>query len=672
VTAAIGIKRLAFAVAALFALGLGLLFSLSFFMPADKVREAVRAEIRAVTGLDPVLRGDASVSLFPKSAVRFEDVRLAGNSTGKPALTAEHVIARLRFFPLLIGRIEIADVLLVRPTITIIFNSDRSSNWSSHVEALARHLQAELKRTTSFSEIRIEDGDIILRDEAYKIVETLSNVDFSLAWPSISRSFAATGRFSWHDEAIDTTVSLTDFLAALRGDRSGLKMRLSGAPFNFAFDGYLSYRPTLRMEGALAADSASFRDTLHWIGHRPLPGGGFGRFTLKAQTNVTGTTIGLSGVHVELDGNIGEGVITFAKDSRQTVQGTLAADLLDLTPYVSTVRLLASGERGWDRKAIELDGFEGVDVDLRLSAARVNVANAKLGRTAVAANLRDNQLTVAIAESQAFGGAIKGTFGLAKSQAGADFKAQLQFTDVDLDQTLGEMFGIRRLEGKGNIGIAVESTGGSVYDLTQALNGTASLTSRKGALTGINVEQALKRMERSPLSRGGGDFRTGKTAYDSLAVNLKILDGMANVENIQIDGPNLRIQLAGSASIPDRDLDLRGTASLISNAPGGGAVPAIGFELPFMVQGAWDDPLTLLDAHSLIERSGAAQPLLDALRRHGAPDAVRQAIDRLLPGAARRPAAAPAEENPPASARKPAETQYAPAAAGSASTSEPK
>ena len=55
----------------------------------------------------------------------------------------------------------------------------------------------------------------------------LSNVELSLAWPSISKSFAATGRFVWHDEPIDATFSFTDFVAALRGDRSGLKVRLA-------------------------------------------------------------------------------------------------------------------------------------------------------------------------------------------------------------------------------------------------------------------------------------------------------------------------------------------------------------------------------------------------------------------------------------------------------------
>src|SRR5215475_3702290 len=418
---------------------------LPFLMPADAVRKAVQAEIRAVTGLDPVLRGEASVSLFPAGKVSFDDVILGDNRTGAPALAAEHMVARLRFFPLLVGRIEIADVSLVRPTIAVVFNTDRSSNWSGHIQTLAQNLKAGAGRSASFSEIRIADGTVILRDEAYEIVETISNLEMALAWPPISRSFAATGRFVWHDEPVDATISLTDFAAALEGDRSGLKLRLAGPPFKFAFDGYISYRPTLKMEGTVAADAASLRETLRWTGQQLPPGGGF---ALKAQTNVVGGTIALSGVNIELDGNTGEGVLTF--DGRQSLQGTLAAEGLDLTPYVSTVRLLSSSERGWDTKPIALDGLEGVQLDLRLSAARVNVANAKLGRTAVAANLRDGNLAVAIGESQAFGGVVRGTFGLAKSPAGADFKAQLQFSDIDLEQCLGDMFGIRRLEGKGN------------------------------------------------------------------------------------------------------------------------------------------------------------------------------------------------------------------------------
>jgi AsmA protein len=103
---------------------------------------------------------------------------------------------------------------------------------------------------------------------------------------------------------------------------------------------------------------------------------------------------------------------------------------------------------------LALDGLNSIDADLRLSAARVSLGNIKFGRTAVTANLRGGNLTIAVGESQAFGGVMKGSFGLANSPGGADLKAQLQFSDVDLDQSLGELIGVRRIEGKGDIAFA--------------------------------------------------------------------------------------------------------------------------------------------------------------------------------------------------------------------------
>src|SRR5215470_16196884 len=149
-------------------------------------------------------------------------------------------------------------------------------------------------------------------------------------------------------------------------------------------------------------------------------GSGFGRFALKAQTSTADGNLALSSVHVELDGNAAEGVLTFAGDGKKAVQGTLAADALDLSPYVSTVRLLAGSTRDWDWRPVALDGLTSVELDLRLSARQVTIANAKLDRTAVAATLRGGKLNITVGESQAFGGVIKGSLGIAKSEVGAD------------------------------------------------------------------------------------------------------------------------------------------------------------------------------------------------------------------------------------------------------------
>jgi len=622
-----GIKRLGLAFAAVFAVGLSALLTLSLLIPADAVHERVKEQIRAVTGLDPVLSGDVAVSLFPTGSVRFNNVSLSDPRTGTSALTTEQLVVQLRFFPFLTGRIEIADVTLVRPIITVGFASGGSSNWSGHVDTLARALQPSPDRVRSFSEIRISEGTVLLHDHTDKIVETLTNVEFALAWPSISKTFAATGRFVWHDQQIDATLSLTDFVAALTGDRTGLKLRLSGAPFKLAYDGYLSHRPTLRMEGTLSADTASLREALRWSSNWTSPAGGFGRFTLKAQTNIVGHTISLAGVNIELDGNVGEGVLTFGGDRRQLLQGTLAAEALDLTPYLSTLRLLIDND--WSRQPITLSGLTGVDLDLRLSAGRVTLGKVKLGRTAVAANLLGGDLTVAVGESQAFGGVANGTFGLTPAGTGSALKAQMRLSDIDLDQGLAELFGMRRLEGKGTLAFNLDSVGGSVYELTQGLNGTVTLSGRKGTIAGINAEQLLKRLERNPLD-GRGDFRSGKTPYDTLTVDLRVTNGIANVEEMRLDAPTLRLALMGSASVPARRLNLKGSAGLTS-----GRDAAASFELPFVITGPWDNPSIGPDTQVLLNRSSTVPPLIDAIRsrfrRNAAPGGAATPTDGAEP-----------------------------------------
>ena len=639
---ATGLKRLAIAVSAVVAAVFVALIALTILIPAATVRDAVAREIHAVTGLDPVLRGDVSVSLFPSGTVRFHNVLLGDDRTGEPAVVADELTARLRYFPLLAGRVEIADVTLVRPTITVTFLPGGQSNWSGLIQSLARALEPNPGRTASFSEIGIHDGAVVVhRQKAGKdVTERLDGVEFQLAWPSITRSFGANGRFVWHDEPIEASLTLGDFLAALTGERSGVKLRLSGAPVKVAFDGATSDQPTFQVAGTLSVESPSLRDALRWTDTNELPFGGFGRFALRAQSSIGGGMVSLSGVNVELDGNAAEGVITLSTDHR-TVQGTLAADALDLTPYVSGVHLLAANERSWDQLPIALEGLADFDLDLRLSAASIKIANAQLGRTAIAANMRNGKLDVTVGESQAFGGIARGSLGVASADGGVAVTSHLQFADVELESCLGQVFGVRKLEGRGNLALDIEGSGASVLAVTSTLNGTASLTAHDGAIAGINVEQLLRRLERRPLS-GNGDFRTGRTPFDKFALNLKIEQGEVSVNDVHLDGPAVRLTVGGQVSVPTRDLDLKGVATLVSSAT------ANEFDLPFVVQGQWDDPIMLPDAQSLIRRSGAAAPLLEAIKARNAGAAVRSVIDRLMaaPAVSSAPAPPPPAKSP--------------------------
>src|SRR3979409_1153168 len=614
-TMAQGMKRLGTPIAALLGLALVGLIGTSWFLNRDALRQAVEAQIRAVTGLDLVVKGSIDVSVFPGSYVSFHDVGLRGGGTVEPALAVDVLTANCGLLPLLMRRFEIADVMMLRPHIHVLRDAHGESNWTPFIETIARTMKPGADNQVSFSEIRIQDGVLNYEDAANRVSETLGDIDLSLAWPSISRSFAPTGQFDWRGERVDGSTSISDFVAALYGGRSGVKARLASAPFKLAFDGAVANRTSAMMEGTLTIDSPSLRNALRWTGQAQPAAGGFGRFALKARANVVGASIALTNVNVELDGNVAEGVMTYANNGRQTLQATLAAGALDFTPYISTFRLLASGARDWNRQLFDLNSLSSTDLDMRLSAARVTVGSTRLGRTAFGANLRGGALALSVGEAQMYGGIAKGSFGIARSDAVADVKAQFSFTDVDLQSCASELFGVSRLSGRGNLNVSLVASGASPFGLAQSLDGTATLTGHDGAISDFNVEQLLKRLELRPLS-GSGNFRSGKTPYDTLTIAVKFADGIATAEDVRVEGPAARITLTGTASVPSREYDLKGVASLTAASSGGNA-----FDLPFVVQGPWDDPLVFPDPDILIRRSPGAAQLLESVKDRKTRDA---------------------------------------------------
>jgi len=131
-----------------------------------------------------------------------------------------------------------------------------------------------------------------------------------------------------------------------------------------------------------------------------------------------------------------------------------------------------------------------------------------------------------------------------------------------------------------------------------------------------------------------------------MTVAVKFKEGIASADDVRIEGPATRVTLSGTTSVPTREFDLKGTASLTT---AGNGPP--GFELPFVIQGPWDDPLVFPDPDSLLRRSQASAPLLDAVKDQKTRDAVRSVIERFT-GGGFRPQANPAQ---PAPASAPAE-----------------
>ena len=599
------LKRLTAGALAIVALAAGGLFIAPYFVSDQEARIAAMRALRSATGVEPQIAGSVSFTLLPVPAVLIEEVRLDDGK--RPAFLADALRANVRLLPLLYGRVEIASLTFERPHLTV-----NVADGGALVVGLPLR-PAGAQEKTDPPEIRFVDGTVHFKNGNSDRTEPLSDVDAALAWSG--SGVTATGSFRWREQTASVSLSVNDLAMLERGNRSGFRLRLEADGAKFGFDGGIAYRNGIQADGVIAAEAESLRSVIsHLAPAPPVTRGGFGPFKLKAQAAVAANSLALSGLTIEIDGNRAEGGLTLKQAGQGTVvQATLASDSADFTPYSGGFAMTGEDGSDWSREPIDLAGIEAFDLDVRFSAARVVVRKTVLSRVAATATIRNGALTVSVGDSQFHGGVLRGRAMLGRDTNGdTSVKIDGNVANFDLAPGFSALTNIQRLEGKGTLALALEGRGPHMHAITRGLTGTATLTAAGGALTGINIERVLRRLERNPLS-GATDFTGGRTAFDRLNAKLRVTDGTARVEDAQVESAQVQVRLSGEASVVYRDLDLRGTAVLMR--PGSAANSAQPFELGFLVRGPWDRPYLMPDPAALIRRSGAVAPFYEAPRR---------------------------------------------------------
>lgn len=596
-------------------------------LPAETVRRTVVGELSQRLGVPITIRGDITVSVLPQLSVRLGDV-VFGDDEGsavEPPARAEAVVGALRLFPLLTGTVSISDYTVHRPRISVRVAADGASNWDKAFERLR---EATRQRRAGLTDFRIADGTAVVDDAKAGRID-ITGIDFAVSWPGRDRQANVSGKLTVKDEPVEINAIIASPHALFVAEPTGLKMRFASAPLRGGFEGTLTNGDTVTAAGALTMEGPSLRSLLRWLGQNPGIGPSFGPYALKGQVEVLPNSLAFTKVNAELDGNVANGALTISfEGTRPLVRGTLDAGRVVATTYFRDLHLAPEGSQGWSRRPIDLSAIASTDLDLRVSARELAIGSAHFGRSAAAVNARNGRLTVTLGEAQAYGGVLSGALIVSPAGQDMDVKASLTVQRAQLGLGLGEWFGFRRLDGIANVQIGIEARGDSMAALARTAGGQITLTAIEGAVHGFNAEAILRRLERRPLSAAGADARSGRTPYERIAANVRIVGGVATTTDMVLDGQVVRVNLEGTAQLPSRELDMRGIATL-KRTPSAAARPGEGnFELPFVVQGSWDDPFILPDPQILIRRSGAAAPLRDITRDRDALRAVLDAINR--------------------------------------------
>ncbi len=570
-------------------------------------RNEIIAQIRHMTGLVAVSQGHAVFVVLPEPHISIDKIRFADPS-GALRIDADYFKGYLRVSALLRGRLEVASATLVSPKMVIDLDGSQLPSDS----AIGRAASAKPSTSEAISADEARLGVVSLVDGAARVTNRRADVDVlidhinvTLDWRKLGSPASIVGAARFQGESADIAAVVERPTALLRGEQSALRLKINGPALSLLAEGNVASAPKAQFEGRVAASAPSLRALVETGGYfveLPAP---FENFALNSEARIEASNASFSSLRLELDGNEYEGALAVTMgESKPVVSGTLASSELSLRPFLDHLSPARGRDGQWSHDPF-VDAENFPDFDLRVSAARLILPGLELDDAAFSLMKQRQRLDIALIDAKADQGSVKGRASFARSSAGLEMRASAAVSGVEAATFWSNPVGSWRILGVTAATGNVAGAGASMNELMRSLDGRAQVALSAGEIGGVNLDQALRWIEKRPLGLAD-NIRYGGTAFDSLGFGMRIAHGLAEIEDGTMRSRNVQLDFGGGVDLGERALNIHATATASRAEDKAGADRP---KFVFDVAGSFDDLALIPDARSLIQRSGAAAPL---------------------------------------------------------------
>ncbi len=561
---------------------IGLLGLQSWDVAVGRVQRAAVRAIEERTGFVVKALDRAEIAFLPLPRISLSQVAFTQRD-GTLAGEAVRVKAQLRLLPLLGGHISFDRVDLVAPRIDVAVpaGSDGVTEWLSPP-------LAEFERLQSQSKIVIRSGSLFLRAND-AIQSVVRDLDLVIDARDLNEPLALSGSLNWR--GVPTEVNL---LWPMAGGNAKASLSATSPLLKLRFDGARSGPGEPVISGLLALSTPSLPRLLGWFGEESRLASALGAVAVSADIQVKPHEVSFNNAVVNLDGERLDGVMKLAETGgRFALSGTLAGATLDLGRLVD--RLPIPAVDAADTAPFDLDAWTARDIDLRVSVDAARLKGARLSDVATYLLVKKGRFETGLLRAGAYGGSVKSRLLAIGVPAGVDVKIQAGLDKVNIGQAASDLPLLARLSGTGGAQLALDGVGRTFDELIGSFTGRVNLAARQGEIGGIALAELLRRAERSP-AQALRDWRQGKTPYESITANAGIAGGLLALTEAQMSGANYRFNLAGSAALRTRLLDMTALLASVNGA----------LKLPFVLKGPVDAPAFEIEPDAVLSPTGAS------------------------------------------------------------------
>lgn len=413
-----------------------------------------------------------------------------------------------------------------------------------------------------------------------KLADGSNTITLNLSAPSFTGSSQA---FKVPAIALEAALKdpKRDVKASIRGALAGdidkllltspqLALALSGTQEGKAIEGALS-TPLSANLGAQLIELPNIN--AHFV--LPTPAGG--KLNLKAGGNAR-VNLGEQTLAAALKGNLDDSAFDakfgLTRFSPATYSFDIGIDRLDLDRYQEKPTGAAVPKAAAEEKPIDLSALRELRADGSMRIGALKVKNIRASDVRVGLHADGGKLDIGPLAANLYGGSMTGTL---SATANNHFAVRQKLAGIQVGALLKDAIGKAPIEGKGNVQLDVAAGGATVAQIKKALNGSARLELRDGAVRGINIAQAVRgakakigalRGEASPQAGTASDAE--KTDFSELTGSFRITNGVAHNEDLNIKSPLLRISGTGDIDLGADRLDYVVRTTVVQSLQGQG------------------------------------------------------------------------------------------------------
>ena len=592
--------------------------SLPLFLTPARVEQYLIPQLEKATGRTIQVSDQMELHVFPRLVIELHDLCLSNpqGMTPPDMLQARTVSLNLAILPLLHGALKINRFELAGMQLNLIQPISGQPNWvlgaaptatgeaAGESDEQAAKLSDKPAATTmalpltnlTLGRIHIEDGAVTYQNRQQGTKHQVTAINANITLPAIDQPLVMAGGLKLDGDALAGDLTLTTPLSLLKGEATQFKTHFSSPYGKAEVRGSTSRRQvagqtllsTTFDKLAFSSDQASFDGTL------------------SAQTQLGGSVPA-----VTFDLNLNQLTVNMPKATTQPA----ATPAIPAAPAATAVPAATAAAVLWPTTQLDFSALGSANIAGTVGVVHLNVPPFSAGPLQAEVKLENQRLSFNITKLQAFEGLLTGGIVLNNSTTPPSAALKLKMAGFESAPIFSALGQPAQFETTLGATTDVTTTGRSVADFMQHLNGTAQLSMAK---TGFSADPL------AALSQYFGELGAQAAKYlppkaveqihartTDISAAVTLNGGVATLAPLTITGPVLVGDGSGTVDLPKQQLNLSLRPKLIF-----GQESPIGTDvrLPFFVKGTFSAPAIEADTEGLA-KEGARQALRQGLKQ---------------------------------------------------------